>query len=43
MENKQYREGFEDAKNGYPPLRPGPEYFRGYFAGRKEYEEGEKK
>ncbi len=41
MESKQYQQGLEDGKNGYPPLAPGKEYFKGYFEGRKEYEETE--
>ncbi len=39
MESEQYRRGFEDGSNGYPPMAPGHEYFNGYFEGRKKFDE----
>lgn len=37
----QYEEGFADAKEGIAPRKPGREYFRGYYDGRKEWSEEE--
>lgn len=41
MESKQYHQGYEDGLNGYAPMAPGAEYFKGYFEGRKKFEESE--
>jgi len=42
MHNAQYDRGFADGKEGLAPREPGPLYFKGYYDGRKEYEDGDR-